>query len=120
MSEEMVTITKKEHQRLLDIEGHMIQLENAGVDNWQGYRGYQRDVEITINGKKHTICPLNIGRFDLVTLSHPNNKIPVEDYTITYRSDEKSGILDKYCSGLENILIYNKNVVIHVAFTGNA
>lgn len=36
MSEETVTITKKEYDRLLRDEAWLSCLEGAGVDNWQG------------------------------------------------------------------------------------
>lgn len=32
-----VTISKKEHQRLLKSERKLEALEGAGVDNWEGY-----------------------------------------------------------------------------------
>jgi hypothetical protein len=35
--EEVITITKKEHTRLLKIEKTLQALEGAGVDNWDGY-----------------------------------------------------------------------------------
>lgn len=37
MSEEMVTITKKEYDSLIEDSLWLLALENAGVDNWQGY-----------------------------------------------------------------------------------
>ena len=42
MSEEMVTITKKEYEELLDSQWMLICLENAGVDNWHGYYKAQK------------------------------------------------------------------------------
>lgn len=36
MSEEMVTITKKEYDRLAKVDDWMDALEAAGVDNWDG------------------------------------------------------------------------------------
>lgn len=36
MSEEMVTITKKEYDRLVEVDEWMDALESAGVDNWDG------------------------------------------------------------------------------------
>ncbi len=35
--EEMVTITKKEYDELIDRSTWLTCLENAGVDNWSGY-----------------------------------------------------------------------------------
>ena len=35
--EEMVTITKKEYEQLVDDSEKLCALENAGVDNWDGY-----------------------------------------------------------------------------------
>lgn len=37
MSEEMVTITRKQYDSLLDDEKWRICVENAGVDNWEGF-----------------------------------------------------------------------------------
>jgi hypothetical protein len=37
MSEEMVTITKKEYEKLLGRDNWLCCLEGAGVDNWDGY-----------------------------------------------------------------------------------
>lgn len=37
MNEEMVTITKKEYESLLDDQKWRIALENGGVDNWEWY-----------------------------------------------------------------------------------
>jgi len=37
MSGEMITITKKEYDRLIEREEWLECLEAAGVDNWQGY-----------------------------------------------------------------------------------
>jgi hypothetical protein len=42
--EEMVTITKKEYERLLSVDLHMDLLKARGVDNWDGY-GYPPDRE---------------------------------------------------------------------------
>lgn len=36
MEEEMVTITKKEYEDLLDSQKWLDALEGAGVDNWRG------------------------------------------------------------------------------------
>jgi lactate dehydrogenase-like 2-hydroxyacid dehydrogenase len=35
--EEMITITKKEYDKLLHDQMKLIALEGAGVDNWDGY-----------------------------------------------------------------------------------
>ena len=35
--EEMITITKKEYERLLERDEWLCALEGAGVDNWDGY-----------------------------------------------------------------------------------
>ena len=35
--EETVTISKKEYESLLEDSKKLTALENAGVDNWQGY-----------------------------------------------------------------------------------
>lgn len=45
MSEEMVTITKKEYDDLLKREAWLLCLEAAGVDNWQGYDYAQEMLE---------------------------------------------------------------------------
>lgn len=37
MSEETITITKKEHERLLKSDALLSCLEELGVDNWDGY-----------------------------------------------------------------------------------
>jgi hypothetical protein len=37
MNEEMITITKKEYESLLEDSKFLTALENAGVDNWGGY-----------------------------------------------------------------------------------
>lgn len=37
MNEEMVTITKKEYESLLDDRIWRIALEDGGVDNWEWY-----------------------------------------------------------------------------------
>lgn len=37
MEAEMVTITKKEYESLLDSQRQLDCLECAGVDNWEGY-----------------------------------------------------------------------------------
>ncbi len=37
MSEEAVTITKKEYDRLIKRDNWLESLEAAGVDNWEGY-----------------------------------------------------------------------------------
>lgn len=37
MTNETVTISKKEYESLLDDRKWRIALENAGVDNWEGY-----------------------------------------------------------------------------------
>ena len=37
MNEEIVTISKKEYESLLEDRKWRIALENAGVDNWEGY-----------------------------------------------------------------------------------
>ena len=37
MNEEMITITKKEYERLLERDDWLMCLEAAGVDNWEGY-----------------------------------------------------------------------------------
>lgn len=37
MNEETVTISKKEYESLLEDRKWRIALENAGVDNWEGY-----------------------------------------------------------------------------------
>lgn len=36
---EMVTITKAEYERLLEVDAHMNELDARGVDNWDGYCG---------------------------------------------------------------------------------
>ena len=36
-TEETVTISKKEYERLLKDSAKLQALENGGVDNWQGY-----------------------------------------------------------------------------------
>ena len=43
MSEETVTISKKEYEYLLEDRKWRIALENAGVDNWEGY-DYAREL----------------------------------------------------------------------------
>ena len=35
--EDTITITVKEHQSLLEDRAWLTDLENAGVDNWEGY-----------------------------------------------------------------------------------
>ena len=37
MSEETITISKKEYESLLQDSKKLSALEGAGVDNWQGY-----------------------------------------------------------------------------------
>lgn len=37
MSEEMITITKEEYDRLVDRNNKLCALENGGVDNWEWY-----------------------------------------------------------------------------------
>lgn len=37
MTEEMVAITKKEYDRLMDVDKFMDALDAVGVDNWEGY-----------------------------------------------------------------------------------
>lgn len=37
MTNETVTISKKEYESLLEDRKWRIALENAGVDNWEGY-----------------------------------------------------------------------------------
>ena len=37
MTEEVVIISKKEYDNLLDSKRFLMALENAGVDNWSGY-----------------------------------------------------------------------------------
>lgn len=37
MSNETITISKKEYEELLSAKQKLIALESAGVDNWQGY-----------------------------------------------------------------------------------
>lgn len=36
-NEEMITITKKEYDDLIDSEWELTCLQSAGVDNWSGY-----------------------------------------------------------------------------------
>lgn len=46
--EEMVTITRKEYEELLEDSKWLRCLEGAGVDNWEGYdiaRDYMEDAE---------------------------------------------------------------------------
>ena len=43
MSEETVTISKEEYDKLNDSERFLNALEAAGVDNWDGY-GYAQDI----------------------------------------------------------------------------
>lgn len=43
MNEETVTISKKEYQSLLEDSKWLQALENAGVDNWEGY-DYAREL----------------------------------------------------------------------------
>lgn len=40
-----VTITKKEHERLMTVDAHMDELDARGVDNWGGYCGSQNDCD---------------------------------------------------------------------------
>ena len=35
--EEMITITKKEYDSLINDRNLLVSLESAGVDNWDGY-----------------------------------------------------------------------------------
>lgn len=37
MDEEMITITKKEYDSMLEDRNWLTALESAGVDNWEGY-----------------------------------------------------------------------------------
>jgi hypothetical protein len=37
MSGEMITITKKEYDELIKRDNWLLCLENAGVDNWEGF-----------------------------------------------------------------------------------
>lgn len=41
MSEKMVTITEAEHEKLLEDSRFLCALQNAGVDNWDGYEEAQ-------------------------------------------------------------------------------
>ena len=41
--EEVITITKKEYESLLEDSKWLRVLENAGVDNWEGY-DYAREL----------------------------------------------------------------------------
>jgi len=43
--EDMVTITKKEYESLLEDSNWLNALENAGVDNWDGYSFAQELLE---------------------------------------------------------------------------
>lgn len=43
MNNETVTISKKEYESLLEDRKWCIALENAGVDNWEGY-DYAREL----------------------------------------------------------------------------
>ena len=49
MEEDFVRITRKEYEDLLDSEAFLIALEQAGVDNWEGYdyarEAYQEGLE---------------------------------------------------------------------------
>lgn len=42
---ETVTITKKEYENLLSSQAFLNALEDAGVDNWQGYEHAQEAME---------------------------------------------------------------------------
>lgn len=37
MNEEMITITKKEYDSLVEDSNFLLALQSAGVDNWCGY-----------------------------------------------------------------------------------
>lgn len=37
MNEKMVSITKDEYDQLIESQKLLIALQNAGVDNWEGY-----------------------------------------------------------------------------------
>lgn len=41
---ERITIPDSEYRKLLDAEAVLVALENAGVDNWDGYAYAMRDV----------------------------------------------------------------------------
>ncbi len=43
MPEETVTISKEEYDDLLDSQRFLNCLENAGVDNWEGYEFAQEE-----------------------------------------------------------------------------
>ena len=49
MEQKMVTITKKEYNRLLDSAEWLSYLEAAGVDNWEGY-DYAHELQREANG----------------------------------------------------------------------
>lgn len=38
--EEMITITKKEYDELVEADLQLNHLQNSGVDNWDGYSYY--------------------------------------------------------------------------------
>lgn len=40
-----VTITKREHKRLLTVDAHMNELDARGVDNWDAYCGSQNECD---------------------------------------------------------------------------
>jgi len=52
MSDEMVRISKKEYERLLEDSQWLCALEAAGVDNWEGYEEAQDALELIEQSKK--------------------------------------------------------------------
>lgn len=54
MDEEMVTITKAEYQRLLDVEFKMDCLEAGGVDNWDWYSESLKDYYTEMRARRET------------------------------------------------------------------
>lgn len=52
MSDEMVRISKKEYESLLNDSQWLCALEAAGVDNWDGYEDAQDAMELIEQSKK--------------------------------------------------------------------
>jgi len=115
MFEKEIKLKPKKYVRLLNAYKQLNILEANGVDNWEGYQGFDvEELTITINGVEYFIDAGAISYEDIVRYA---NKDPKILYSVTF-FHKKSGIQGTLTPG-EQIMVED-NTIFNIYFTGNA
>lgn len=115
MFEKEIKLKPKRYAELLESENRLNTLEANGVDNWEGYEGFDsEELTITINGTAYYIDAGAISYEDIVQYT---KKDPQILYSVTFFHKE-SGSQGTLTPG-EQIMVED-NTIFNIYFTGNA